>query len=171
VSPAQKHYSTLANPFAVAASQRLTRTSRPDLICCPLLSVRPQCALRRGCGACTVHQGQQNCHDHPVHSHKLVSRTKVKSGQRIRLGESGEQLQGFVESRFRVGFGCRKRDDLASAANKICSSPRPALRLSYARGIATERSLANADLIIAVPLVMCSSHKAAHVETALCNRV
>jgi hypothetical protein len=56
----------------------------------------------------------------------------------------------------RVMVGCRKRDDLASRRTRSAAALRPALRLSYAKGIATERSLANA-VIMAVQVVSCSS--------------
>ncbi|KAF2264277.1 hypothetical protein CC78DRAFT_246170 [Lojkania enalia] len=91
------------------------------------------------------------------------------------MGQGGEQPQGFAErlwqaARLGLGVGLQKRDDLAERARRTRSAAASfalpyGLRLSDAKfqKVATERSLAlaNADFIMAVHLVMCSSSRKA----------
>jgi hypothetical protein len=60
-------------------------------------------------------------HDHQVHSSCDPSNS-VGEGSESCSEESGEQPQGFAERCFRVGFRCRKRDDLASRRTRSAAA-------------------------------------------------
>ena len=88
---------------------------------------------------------------------------KHNEGSESRWVESGEHPQGFVAERLTTlepGPGSGAGSAMTWRGRRTRSASSFALRLSDARSVATERrSLANADFIMAVPVVMCSRPK------------
>jgi hypothetical protein len=120
-------------------------------------SMRPKTGLA---APTTIQQRQGNRLDHQICSQTFVART----GQ---LKRAANQVRGWaVNSPRDLLFVEPSADDLASRRTRSAASF--ALRLSYANRVATEHSLANADFIKAVRVVMCTKPNQAHIDFTLC---